>query len=305
MERVGNFFSALVRGVGQVMFQHRTRAGLVMLLGVIVAPVWSETRVALIPAVTASLVIATVVAYLCKIKGRENGLWGFNGVLVGCAVATFFNVGTWAWILMTAGVLLTVALKVSLDRFLRGASFTLPFVLATWIIILFGFKTGLCTPFITEGPLESMEITPMDYGRGLLKGVSQVFLIDSYDTGLVILVALYCASYRVALLALAGSASGMALAWLTGCAETEIVSGIWGFSPVLTAIAIGSVMHGITRRWAWTAGAIALTFLIQYITTPLLQQAGMPVLTMPFCAATIIVEKLADGFNKRKKATAC
>ncbi|MCM1448807.1 MAG: urea transporter [Clostridiales bacterium] len=289
---IKNYFLSLVKGTGQVMFQENTKAGILMLLAILFAPVWSDTRLVLIPAAVIALIVVSTAAWLLRLNGKEKGVWGFNGILTGCAIATFFNLGVYTWILLLVGVLITIPIKSLLDRLLSGSSYTLPFVIATWLIIIMGIKTGLCSQFDTDTLPVEINPTPIDYAKGLLKGISQVFLIDSYDTGLLLLAALYCSCRSTALLALAGSATGMVLAWLAGCPEAEILSGIWGFSPVLTAIAIGTAQTITQKRALLTIAALSLTFAIQYITTPLLSKVGLPVLTMPFCIATILVIKL-------------
>ncbi len=86
---------SLFRGVGQVMFQNSAWTGLFFMLGIF----WGAYE-AHMPTVAWGAVVGVVASTLAgyiipgTVADGEDGLWGFNGVLVGCAFPTFLG-STW------------------------------------------------------------------------------------------------------------------------------------------------------------------------------------------------------------------
>ncbi len=120
------------------------------------------------------------------------------------------------------------------------------------------------------------------FSTAILKGLSEVFLADSAITGFIFIAALAADSRRSAALALFGSAIGIVAATIAGASPAAIGNGLYGFSPALTAIAVGSRFDrlGIAPA-AYTLLACGATVIIQI----LIEIAGIPPLTAPFCIA--------------------
>lgn len=290
-KRMIEWCKASFKGVGQVMFQPSAVAGALMLAGILVGglSIGGSGRMLVFMGALVALILATFGAYLWRVNGRADGLQGFNAVLVGCAVFTFLNAGAGAWFLLAGAALLTLPVKRWLDALFGGSSYTLPFVMCTWLALAGGRVAGIVTPYIPEDIAEPMPVSAVGLVVGVLKGISEVFLIDSWLTGLLFLAALAVSHVKAAAWALIGSAAGLLLALCAGCPADEITAGLWGFSPALTAIAVGTVVPGLHRRWLWVAAFVAITFGVQYFCAPLLAAAGLPVLTFPFCVATILL----------------
>lgn len=88
-------------------------------------------------------------------------------------------------------------------------------------------------------------------------------------------------------MALAGSLTGLLVAWLMGGAEPSIRAGAFGFNSVLVAIALGSTFRAPGRmnlRYALFATTVT-PFVVAAIDTAL-DPVGMPVLTLPFVVVT-------------------
>ncbi len=223
-----------------------------------------------------ALVVATAI-------GRDRqGLSGFNALLVGCAAFTLLSPATATQLLMLGAALLTLPLKRMLDWPLSRLglpSLTLPFILATWLMLAVAPIAGVA-PYAAEAIAETPSATPTAILQGWSKGLSQVFLLDSWPAGLLIMAGLWLSDRRAALWAATGSALGMGFAAACGCPFSELAVGLWGFSPALTAVALAR------RRPAAVVAAIALTVLIQLLLRP----TGLPALTLPFCLATLIAD---------------
>lgn len=293
---------SILRGTGQVMFQRSALCGAIMLLALFLAALGYGGcgHMSVFAGAVVALIVATVSGSFVRMEGIMGGLAGFNAILVGCAVFTFFSSSPWAWAFLLAGALLTLPVKYVLDRWLSPtlSSLTLPFVFVAWLVIAIAQSTGLCAPYTLEAIVEPVAITPSTLAIGWLKGISEVFLADSWVSGLLIVAAIATASPRAALWALIGSAAGEVMALVCGMPAEGIVGGIWGFSPALTAIAVATVIPPRRNQWLSMIAAIVLTFAIQYMTTPILAAIGLPVLTMPFCFATIAVAFLFPSRHK-------
>src|SRR5690606_24308803 len=81
-------------------------------------------------------VISTFFAKLIKYAEEdiENGLYGFNGTLVGIGVWVFFEVNIISTVALVVGAILSAVVMHEMKK--RIPAYTAPFILVTWIIIL-------------------------------------------------------------------------------------------------------------------------------------------------------------------------
>ena len=91
-------FLTLGRGVGQVMFQNNALSGLLMLAGILLNS-WQMALLAI-----AGNVVSTLTACLSGYSREDirNGLYGFNGTLVGIAIGVFMPVSVASLSLLVA-----------------------------------------------------------------------------------------------------------------------------------------------------------------------------------------------------------
>ena len=115
-------FLILGRGVGQVMFQNNALSGSLMLAGILLNS-WQMALMAI-----AGNVVSTLTACLSGYSREDirNGLYGFNGTLVGIAIGVFMPVSVASLSLLVAGACLStwIARLFSLQR--RVPGFTAP-----------------------------------------------------------------------------------------------------------------------------------------------------------------------------------
>lgn len=287
-ESVKKFSVGVVRGMGQVMFQGATLAGLLFLAGIGWGAVAMD-RVEMLVGAMVGGIVSTAVGQWMYHDG-EDGTEGFNGVLVGCALPLFLPSEWWMWGLLVGGAAFTPWLRNMLNRWpgrMGVPSLTLPFVLTTWGLLRLSRLTYAgAEP--SDIPVAALSVTSV--AEGWLKGVSEVFLIDSWVTGLLFVTALAVGSRQAALWALVGSAVGMWTAWMRGGDVTAIADGLYGFNSALTALALGAVFRRFSVDTVCIAltGAI-LTVFVQDIFAYLLGPLSLPVLTAPFCVTTMIM----------------
>lgn len=290
--------TSTLKGAGQVMFQGSAWTGLLFLAGIFWGAYETHT-----PAVAwgalVGLVASTLAGYIMsddKTPG-EQGLWGFNGILVGCAFPTFLG-STWQmWLALIFCSMLTTWVRKGLNNVMapwKVNSLTFPFVLLTWLF-LFASRMmegmapdALSTPALTLA--EHSESLDMSFGSLVvywLKGVAQVFLINSWVTGIFFLVGLAVCSRWAAVWGAIGSALALFVAIVFKADPADISAGLFGFSPVLTGIAIGCTFYSVNVKSAlWTIIAIIATVFIQAGMDAFFMPFGLPTLTGPFCLAT-------------------
>lgn len=289
--------SSLLRGAGQVMFQCNAWTGLLFLCGIF----WGSYECGL-PHVAWGAVVGLVVSTLAgalvgmsKTDG-QTGLWGFNGILVGCAFPTFLG-NTWQmWIALIICAMATTWVRKGFNNVMapwKTNSLTFPFVLLTWIFLLASREflalapDALSAPELTDSFSGTLNTSFGSLVVYWLKGVSQVFLVNSWVTGVFFLAALAVSSLWAALWAAVGSAIALCLAILFHADPVSISAGLFGFSPVLTAIALGCTFYKPNLRSAlWCVVGTIVTVFVQAGMDALMLPYGIPTLTGPFCVAT-------------------
>ncbi len=288
---------SVFRGIGQVMFQNSAWTGLLFVAGIF----WGSVECG-IPQVGWGALVGCLSSTLSGMvigKHRsdgENGLWGFNGTLVGCAFPTFFDETLLMWVALVICAMCTTWVRRGFNNVMapwKANSLTFPFVFMTWMFLLCA-KTlhglpeyGLSSPtldstFVSSGVPDLTQLITY-----WLKGISQVFLIDSWVTGIFFLAGLSICSYWAAIWAAIASALSLALGYLYGADPHSLANGLYCFSPVLTGIALGMTFYQVNWRSAlWCIAGIIATFFIQAGMNSLMEPFGLPTLTGPFCITT-------------------
>lgn len=289
----------VLRGIGQVMFQESAWTGLFFLIGIFwgsyqnhVPQVAWGAVVGVVASTVAGLMMGTNSSY---IDGR-SGLWGFNGVLVGCAFPTFLGNNWMMWLSLVLCAMITTWVRKGFNNVMAAwkvNSFTFPFVFMTWMFLFAAryFQSlgpyGLATPEITVPEVGHLAAGFADIIVYWLKGVAQVFLIDSWVTGIFFLVGLFLCSRWAAFWAALSSAVALAIAILFKGDPDTLSAGLFGFSPVLTGIAVGCTFYKVNWRSAlWALAAVLATVFIQAAMDTMMLPYGVPTLTAPFCITT-------------------
>ncbi|WP_289712420.1 urea transporter [uncultured Muribaculum sp.] len=287
--RIKTTTCTFLHGVGQVMFQPCALTGLLFLAGIS----WGAYECGAPQAGWGAVIgtaVATATGFLAypDKKYGSDGLWGFNGTLVGCALPAFLANTTMMWVTLIFFAMLTTWLQRGLNRIMLSwkiNSLTFPFVFLTWIVLMASQQFNELPPVIHTAI--AAEYSPTSLAIYWLKGISQVFLINSWVTGIFFIAALALSNLSAAIWAMTGSGIGLLFAIQFGAAPETIANGLYGFSPVLTAIAIGCTFSKPgTRTTIVTLAAIVTTVFIQGAMNELMLPWGIPTLTAPFCIAT-------------------
>ena len=277
------------------MFQDNPLTGLLFL----VAIAWGALAAGA-PTVFFAGVLGVVAATLAAIWRRADsaalkaGLYGYNGALVGLALATFLTPGPALWVYVALGAAVSTIATLGTAGALKplGApALTFPFVAVTWILLLatYGFAglsgaglpaAGVVAPF---EPAATLSAGPGAFVTGVVLSIGQVFLKASVVSGLLLLLGLAVSSIPAALLALGGAILAVAAAHAFGAESDVVTQGLLGFSPVLTAIALGATFRrpGLEAT-LYAALGVVFTVVAQAALDVALRPFAIPALTAPF-----------------------
>lgn len=303
----------VLRGIGQVMFQNSWLTGLIFLVGIF----WNSWVYGI--ACILGTLVSTLTALALK-ADRElvrSGLFGFNGALVGIGLNAYLssdftngNLPGWHLYLyiIFAGAFTSVvfsALGTLLGPY-RVPALTAPFVITGWLFLFAVLRFSHLEP----GPLLKATLPEPAALRGTTaysfttvyegigKGVAEVFFQDNWITGYIFLVALLVNSRISAAMALIGSAVGAGVAMILGASEETVRLGLYGFNPVLTAIALGGFFYVLTWQGClYTLFGAVVTAWVWATVSVLLAPMGMPTFTSPFVIVTWLMIMAKDGFK--------
>jgi len=289
------FVDINLRGTGQVMFQNHPLTG-ALFLAAIAWGSWAAGVPEVLFGGLLGLVTATLAAMWLRVDADAlaAGLYGYNGILVGLALATFLAPSPllWGYVVLGAAVSVVAMLgTANVTKTWQVSALTFPFVLTTWLLLLAAFAfagVGAHVPSYAGElePLDPAASNPLDLAAfigGIFNSISQVFLKGSMVSALLFLAGLAVSSLAAAGFALAGAVLAVTSAHILG-AESELISaGLLGFSPVLTAIALGTVFHRPSLRVAvYAAVGTVFTVVAQAAMNVALAPLDLPALTAPF-----------------------
>lgn len=296
--RALRFVDVNLRGIGQVMFQNHPLTGLLFFIAI----GWGSWAGG-VPEVAiggfVALLAGTATAYWLRVDEADihAGLMGFNAYLVGLALPTFMAPTAATWLcVMLGGVVSVVAMLAIAKVFTTWSTpaLTAPFVLVAWLLLLashvFGNIEGTLWDSSLIAPLDPVYAEPLRIGafvQGTLLSISQVFLKGDGIAALLLLAGLAVSSVRAAIWGLVGAVLAVLVAHALGAESDLITGGLMGFSPVLTAIALGATFLGSgTRVAVYAIVGTVFTVLVQGALNVLMMPFAIPSLTAPFVLVT-------------------
>lgn len=291
------FIDILLRGAGQVLFQNNPVTGLFIIVAVFVGAIQADLPSVGIGGVV-GLLVGTVTAMLLSVDrtSLRQGMFGFSPYLTGVAVPSLLSGSVMMWVYLVLGAAITTVVTLACSNVLGTwgvPASTFPFVLTSWFLMLGAYQfahlgiSSLNQPALpTDGAAQHVPLALNTLVPSLLKGVSQVFLIDSWVAGIIIVVGLAVSSLWAAGWAIIGTVGGTLFAISLGIGPEHIEKGLYGFSAVLTAIALGCTFFrpGI-KTGLYALLGIVLTIFIQGALDTALAPIGIPTFTAPFVFA--------------------
>lgn len=263
-------FLILLRGIAQVMLQNNALTGLLFLFGIFYNS-WPLGMAAILGNVS-----STLTAYFFKYQKEdiENGIFGFNGTLVGIALCFYFGCSGITVLAIVIGAMFSSVLMQFLKKHIPA--YTSPFILITWLFLLL-LPTLHWASFI-KYPVDPQHA--VNFPSLISMGIGQVMFQGNIVTGLVFLLGIALHSRIAALYSLYGAFLGGLVAWFLLPTTTESLNlGLFGYNAVLSALALGDTTK---KAFLLTTGAIVLSSLLNYC----LDKLGIITLTAPFVLAT-------------------
>jgi len=288
---------SVLRSLGQVIFINNPVSGLLLLLALLLQSPWMALF-AVLGTVTANL---TARAFVAEPMAWSNGIYGFNGALVGAAVAAFAHfgrdTGLLAWlVVVVAGAIVTTVLLHGLGRWVFRMvglpPLTLPFCLVTWLLLNL-------VATLNHPALQLAEHPALKGGTGVLEalllalphGFGQVLFCPGLLSGVLVLLATAVASPLAAVVGLLGGGVAAITGLLIGASPEAVGVGLWSYNGVLTAMAIGGTFYAPTRLSVAVGllGAAAASLITPGLSGLLARDLtpGFPLLQLPFIVATL------------------
>eukprot|EP00928_Gymnodinium_smaydae_P072219 TRINITY_DN5561_c0_g3_i1.p1 TRINITY_DN5561_c0_g3~~TRINITY_DN5561_c0_g3_i1.p1 ORF type:complete len:373 (-),score=43.00 TRINITY_DN5561_c0_g3_i1:324-1442(-) len=290
-----------LQGFGQVVFADSAFSGFFILIGLLVGHPWLGFLSII------GCYAGTIAAWVANVSGDqvEHGLLGYNGVLVGCGFAVFLGFEEWSWECIVATALGGVAqtfMFVALANMYKTPCWTFPFNFVLLMSLLY------VRPFISvEELLLPASISRVEYFASygivelitaILHGVSQIFVVKSWITGLLILFGLSAYTWRLGLACALGSLMGLLTALAMQEDVAAVKAGIGGYNAALAACAVVTFVEPTKEMWVLViSSAVAAQWVAAGLGRASADVFHMPIGTLPFC----IVASLSHQMIQRIK----
>jgi urea transporter len=252
----------------------------------------------------------------------NNGLWGYNGALIGCAASVFGPAYYPYTVLSTLiGAAATPLVSASLKSVLSQPQWTWSFNIVALTSLLrtrpllpstidydvststAGFEDAqkLFETFDTSVKAMTSGMDPVALSP--LTGISQIFVVNSPLTGAGIVAATAMYSPMLALHAVGGCATGSLVGYLLGADLSAISDGLWGYNSCLASMAVGVFFVNSPHAVVLSATSAAAAAALFGAMGPLFGACGAPCLTLPFCTvatASYLLEGHIPGLKLAK-----
>jgi murein DD-endopeptidase MepM/ murein hydrolase activator NlpD/urea transporter len=300
---VAGLTTAALSAYSQVLFSDHRGVGALLLLASALSP-----RAGLhgLAAVLAGHGLVRLLRF--SEAAASHGRYGYNPLLVGLAVGTYFEPGPGTAALLLLSVVAVVFLEAALESAL-GAVFylpllSLPFVLVTWLSLAAAPYVGIVARAASELiPPHSPAWLP-EVGDLYLRSLGAIFFSPTVLAGSLVLAALVLNSRIATLLTGLGFAVAHGLStWVFTFASDGALM-VLNANAMLAALALGGVWFVPQRAAFLLAGAAALLTSIGTAgALALLRPLGLPVLILPFNVTMLVAlaamrQRTRDGAPK-------
>ncbi|MBN1008095.1 urea transporter [Amphritea pacifica] len=269
------FLHGVLTSFSQILLQHNRWTGLLFILAVAIQA----------PIMAVAAVLGCVVEQLCTLmllsqSNRQHnplgqGLYGFNGALVGLAVSCLWPLsGPLVLMLTVAVTLLATIIGRGLQR-LDCATYTSPFILSVWLLWLLFTPQ----PMAQSGLSDIVDPGAPGIVTGLLSGVvsavGQVLFLNSSVSGALLLAGLFIASRAATLVVVCAVILSLVISLLLDFPMAQTQSGVYSYNAVLVILALHQ--RSYLRPLTFVCGVLLAVLLSR-----LLQLFDVMPLTAPF-----------------------
>ena len=243
----------------------------------LVGAFWNSYMLALFGIV--GCLAGTLMALACKYPQKEcfDGVYGFNGALVGLGVGYYYSVFPPLLVPVVLGGMVTTLIMHKMMR-MGFRPFTFPFVVVTWSIVLILSQTG----WAASSAWSTSDPSAIGVLESLSRGYGQVLFQENVITGLIFISAILIRDWIQGLYATMATALGVVCGYLAELPIDAINLGLFGYSGVLCGI----LFAGRTGR-DFISAVTAILFSIAIVR--LAHNIGIPPFTFPFVLASWLV----------------
>lgn len=267
----------LLLGFSQVFLLQSALSGALILAGLFCNS-WQLALLALL-----GCLVSRSVASLWRDTKSEiaDGLYGFNGTLVGIAIGVYWEISWLSILLLVVGATLSTWLARAFRRHAQLPGLTAPFIIAVWVLLLLSMLAPQGVGLLDSvAQLEEGQSQWRMLGVALGDSVGQVMFQANVLTGVLFFLAIAWESRRKALYTLLGVLIPMLA--IPFVPETVWREGLLGYNAVLCAIYWASTSE---RRLLYAVVSVVLSVLLELLAL----YAGLIPLTAPFVLSVWIV----------------
>ena len=275
---IKNLAEIVFRGISQVFLLNNVTTGILFLVGIFYNS-WAMGIGAII-----GVFVGTFTAIFLKYDTNDinQGLYGYNGALVGLAIVCFFGFNTPSVIALIFGSTLSSIIRKVMSTW-KLPPYTAPFIVSTWIVmfLLITFKII---------PLQAAQLSNasnLALIPAISRGIGQVMFQENVISGIILFIGILVSSRISALYTLLGSSLGVIVAFASSLPLNMINIGLFGFNAVLCGIAFSN------KRWSYVILAIVSMVTSVFVMFGMIN-LGIITLTSPFVISTwaiLLLEK--------------
>ena len=262
----------LLLGFSQVFLLQSPLSGVLILAGLFCNS-WQLALLALL-----GCLVSRTVASLWRDTKSEiaDGLYGFNGTLVGIAIGVYWEISWLSLLLLVIGAALSTWLARAFRRHAQLPGLTAPFIIAVWVLLLVSLLAPQGVGLLDSvAQLEEGQPLWRMLGVALGDSVGQVMFQANVLTGLLFFLAIAWESRRKALYALLGALVPMLV--IPFVPEAVWREGLLGYNAVLCAI-----------YWAGSGERRLLYALLSVVLSVLLELLALYTGTIPLTAPFVL-----------------
>ncbi|WP_406135847.1 urea transporter [Streptomyces sp. NBC_01089] len=242
-----------LRGIAQVALSANSWTGLLFTVALF-AEGW---RTGVYGLLGAGVSTATAALLGADRGNLVKGLDGYCGCLTGIALLVSFGSSGRTVLLTVLGAAVCSVLSAAGGRLFGRIGLpvlTAPYCLVAGVLVI-ALPTAPAVTGATARVGGFTSLTAAEAGRAFCDGIGQVFFLDKWYAGLILLVGILLTSRAAAVAAAAASALALLTACVAGLPADRITQGLYGYNGVLCAIALAATFLTLTP---WTAGYAAL-----------------------------------------------
>ncbi|MFY4722721.1 urea transporter [Streptomyces sp. LaBMicrA B280] len=228
-----------------------------------------------------------------------QGLEGYCGCLVGIALLVRLGASWRTALLVVLAAAVCSILTAAAVRLLGLAQLpvlTAPYCLVASVLAMALPSNAAAAPTPVAA---ATGVSMADLGHAFCDNIGQVFFLDKWYAGLIVLAGLLVTSWRAAVVAACGSAVAVLTAWAMGLPADRIAEGLYGYNAVLVAIALAATFLTPTR---WTTGYAVLAAVasvpLTTAWTAVVQPSGGSPFTWPFVVTTWLFLAAAPAMDR-------